>query len=500
MTQQQQRQMYVFGPRQTDGIVLGLTMGNLVALFVAAFILVRLLAYGVGGTLLGVALVVATVAAVWVPIADRTAAEWAPIVVLFLVRRALGWHQFRGGPAAQLAPQTHEKGVEQMELPGDLAGMQVLTAPTAVGNIGVIKDSKRNRYIAVIQTRGLAFKLLTTSEQDGRLAAWGETLDSIAYAGGGITRLQLLNSTVPDSGDSLSREWAAKGLQGSAATAANYETLLDEARPTSRTHENYIAVMLDPRRARRQIRTLGGGDTGACAHLLQRCASIEDALTAAGVVVEGALPARAIGKLIRCAYNPGARWGLDARGPITDDSGGATPAEAGPMAADEHWAEYRTDDTYHAVYWISEWPRKAVPGTFLEQLILQTNCERTLSITMEPLNPRKAADEIAKSDAAKGANMATKEKTGFRTSARDVRETQSIAAQDTAIADGHALYNFLGLIRISAPTPELLDQACAEVETRAAALKLRRLYGEQDTAFPATLPFARGLRFGLITD
>jgi len=501
MADQYRRRQFTFGPRETDGIFLGLGMGSLVTLFLAAFFLVRMLSLGVGGVLVGILVVLAAVAAVWVPVADRTIGQWTPIVILYLVRRTLGWTSYRGGPAAELArPIPREDGVEPMELPGELAGTAVLTVPTAVGHIGVVKDVKRRTYVAVIRTRGTAFKLLTLEEQDHRLAMWGDTLDTLGYSGGGIVRLQMLDTTVPDSGDTLAREWATKGLQGTAATAANYEELLDSARPLTQVHENYLAVMLDPRKARRQIRNLGGGDQGACQYLLQRCAQIEDALTGAGVAVEGALPPRAIAQVIRCAYEPGMRWKLDARGPVTDTSGGASPSEAGPMAADDRWSHYRTDDTHHAVYWISEWPRKPVNATFLEGLILQTACERTVSITLQPLNPRKAADEVARSETSKGANEDVRRRAGFRTSARDRREAESIAQQDQELADGHSLYRFLGLIRISAPTPELLDQACGEIETKASSLVLRRLYGEQGSAFPATLPLARGLRWGLISD
>ena len=496
-----QRRQFVFGPRETDGIFLGLGMSAIIALGAAAFLLIRLLSYGVGGALLGVLVVLAVLASVFVPVADRTVSQWVPVIVVFAVRRLLGWTTYRGGPAAELAaPTPRQEGVEPMELPGELAGTVVLTVPTAVGNIGVVKDSKRRTYVAIIRTRGTAFKLLTLEDQDHRLAMWGDTLDTLSSSGGGIVRLQILDTTVPDSGNTLAREWAAKGLQGNAETAGNYEQLLDEARPVTQVHENYLSVMLDPRRARRQIRNLGGGDEGACAYLLQRCAQIEDALTSAGVRVEGALPPRAIAQVIRCAYEPGARWKIDARGPITHDSGGASPSEAGPMAAEDRWSSYQTDDTHHAVYWISEWPRKPVNGTFLESLILQTNCERTVSITLQPLSSRKAADEVARSETSKGANEDVRRKAGFRTSARDRREAEAVAAQDQELADGHALYRFVGLIRISAPTPELLDQACGEIETKASSLVLRRLYGEQATSFTATLPLARGLRWGVIAD
>lgn len=497
-----QRRRYVFGPRETDGIVLGLSMGEILTLFGAAFLMIRLLG-SIGGMVLGLVILLATLAALFVPVADRSIAQWVPIVVAFGVRRALGLTSYRGGPAAALAPAAgRTEGVEPMELPGELAGTQVLTVPTAVGDIGVVKDTRRNSYVAIIRTRGTALRLLTTEEQDGRLALWGEALDSVAYAGGGIIRLQVLDLTVPDSGDALARHWAAQGLNGTAATAANYEELLADIQPQTVAHENYLAVMLDPRKARRQIRNLGGGDKGACAYLLQRCAQIEDSLGNAGVTVEGALPPRAIAQVIRLAYEPGMRWKLDARGPVGPENpqGGASPAEAGPMAAETTFSHYQTDDTYSTVYWISEWPRKEVTADFLEGLILRTKCERTVSILMEPLNPRKAADEISRSSTAKAANESTRQKLGFRQSARDRRESSSIEEADEHLASGHALYNFIGLIRISAPTPELLDQACGEIETSATALQLRRLYGEQDYAFPATLPLCRGLRWGLLSD
>ncbi|MFE3557328.1 SCO6880 family protein [Streptomyces sp. NPDC059193] len=503
MTTAYRRRRFVFGPRETDGIVLGLGMGELLTLAGAAFILIRLMGQGTGGLLLGLFILASTVAALFVPVKDRTAAQWVPIVAVFAVRRTLGMTHYRGGPAAQLARQApRTEGVETMELPGELAGTQVLTVPTAVGEIGVVKDRRRSTYVAIIRTRGTAMRLMTSEEQDARLSLWGETLSGIAYAAGGIVRLQVIDQTVPDSGDALARQWASHGLRGTASTAANYEELLDSVRPRTVGHENYLAVMLDPKRARRQIRHLGGGDKGACAYLLQRCAQIEEALSNAGMVVEGALPPRAIAQVIRLAYEPGARWKLDARGPIDPDNpaGGASPSEAGPMAAEEAFGHYQTDDTYHAVYWISEWPRKEVAGDFMEGLILRTACERTVSVIMEPLDPRKAADEISRSSTAKSANEQTRQRWGFRQSARDRREAASVEQHDEDLASGHALYRFMGLIRISAPTLELLDQACGEIETQATALQIRRLYGEQATAFPATLPLCRGLRWGLLSD
>lgn len=495
------RRKFSFGPRETNTVILGLSMGQILSLFAAAFVFTKLMTAGPIGLTVGALIAVVTVALVWIPIGDRTGAEWLPVIAVFSARQALGWTAYRGGPAA-VTPSTPGEpprdDVEPLELPGELAGLAILEVPTSEGVVGVVKDRRRGLFTAILATEGSAFSLLTPQEQDDRVAMWGSTLAGLAYAGAGIVRVQLVESTVPDSGDAMARRWHEHGGHGNEATSASYAELLGQAQPVSQGHETYLAVMLDPRKARRQCRNLGGGDKGACAHLLQQVAQLEEQLVLAGVSPQGVLPPRGIAKVIRTGYEPGARWMIDARGPDFRVGGGVAPAEAGPMAAHADWSYYRSDDTFHALYWISEWPRSEVYATFLESLVLRTACERTISVVMEPIPPRKAAAEIARRRTAKEANEGTRRKYGFFTSARERKEADALATADEQLAAGHAWYRFLGLIRISAPTLELLDQACGQIESRAVGLQLRRLYGEQDSAFPATLPLCRGLRFGLI--
>jgi len=502
-----------FGPRETNGVVLGLGMGSLVAVFGAVFVLTRLLAHGGVGVAFGLGLVAGTVAVVWVPVADRPIAGWLPIAAVHLTRRVLGWASFRGGPAAVTgrAGRTVADGAEALGLPGELSELAIVSVDTPAGPVGVIKDRRRGLYTLVLATEGSAFQLLTPDEQDARLASWGETLAGLANSTAGIIRVHLTDTTVPDCGDSLARRWLAEGGHGTDGTATSYGELLETARPVTQKHESHVALVLDPRKVRRQIRTLSGWrgngqpgqpagrDAGAGAYLLQRAVAFADELTLAGVTVTGALPPRGVAKLLRTSYEPGARWAMEARGPAepANPGGGAATDEAGPAAADASaWAYYRTDDTFHAVYWIAEWPRHDVPGVFLQDLILRTACERTLSVCLEPRDPRRAADEVARKQTAKGADENLRTRMGFGSTARNRREAAELSAQDEELANGEALYRFLGLIRISAPDLESLDRACGDIEIAAKNLKLRRLYGEQDAAFNATLPLGRGLRWG----
>jgi hypothetical protein len=494
MQEQVRARSFRFGPRETSGIFLGLGMGSLLAVFGAVFVLTRLLAHGGLGIAFGLALVAGTVAAVWVPVADRPIAAWLPIAAVHVTRRALGWTRYRGGPAACTDGQG---GGEGLHLPGELAELVIVSVDTAAGPVGVIKDRRRGLFTVVLRVEGAAFQLLTPDEQDARLASWGETLAGLANSTAGIVRVHLTDTTVPDCGDALARRWSCDGGQGTEGTAASYGELLDLARPVTQKHEAHVALTLDPRKVRRQIRTLGHGrDAGAGACLLQRAVAFADELSQAGVAVAGALPPRGLAKLLRTSYEPGARWALEARGP-ENEGGGAAPDEAGPAAADSSaWSYYRTDDTFHVTYWIAEWPRHDVPGVFLQDLILRTTCERTLSVCLEPRDPRRAADEVARRQTAKGADENLRSRLGFNSTAHNRRESAELTAQDEELASGEALYRFIGLIRISAPDLETLDQACGDVEIAAKNLKLRRLYGEQDAAFNASLPLGRGLRWG----
>lgn len=499
-----------FGPRETSGVILGVGMGSLLAVFAAVFVLTRLLAHGGVAVVFGLALVAGTVAAVWVPVADRPIAGWLPVAAAHLTRRALGWSRYRGGPAAGRRRGTAGDGTAELHLPGELSDLAIISLDTPGGPVGVIKDRRRDLYTVLLATEGSAFQLLTPDEQDTRLASWGETLAGLANSTAGIVRIHLTDTTVPDCGDALARRWHTEGGHGTHGTAASYAELLEAARPVTQKHESYVALVLDPRKARRQIRTLAGWrgtgnsssgrDVGAGAYLVQRAVAFGEELALAGVTVTGVLPPRGLAKLLRTSYEPGSRWALEARGPdfgLESGGGGAGADEAGPAAADSSaWSYYRTDDTFHAVYWIAEWPRHDVPGAFLQDLILRTACERTLSVCLEPRDPRRAADEVARKQTAKGADENLRARLGFGSTARNRREASELTSQDEELANGEALYRFLGLIRISAPDLESLDRACGDIEIAARNLKLRRLYGEQDTAFNATLPLGRGLRWG----
>jgi hypothetical protein len=154
----------------------------------------------------------------------------------------------------------------------------------------------------------------------------------------------------------------------------------------------------------------------------------------------------------------------------------------------------RTDGTWHAVYWVAEWPRVDVQPDFLGPLLFAP-LRRTLSVVMEPVDPARAARQVAQARTAGLADGELRRRNGFLTSARHTRERQSVDERDVELADGHAQFRYSGYLGVTADCHAELVASCAALEQAAghARLEVRRLFGQQDTALLCLLPLGRGL-------
>ena len=84
---------------------------------------------------------------------------------------------------------------------------------------------------------------------------------------------------------------------------------------------------------------------------------------------------------------------------------------------------------------------------------------------------------------------------GFVSTARHARESEVLAQREAELAEGHASFRFAGFVTVSAPDDKALEAACDVVQHAAgqSRLLLRRLYGDQASAYTCTLPLCRGL-------
>lgn len=383
-------------------------------------------------------------------------------------------------------------------LPPSLTGLKILEVPVAEGNasIGVVKDEKAMLYTGVLAVRGDAFALLDAGEKARRLQSWADVLGSMARASSFVHRVQWIERAVPDDGDAFNRYLAeAKVQEDDAPTVRSYIDLLQEFGPISQQHETFIAVQISAAACGRIIKKAGGGDKGACLVLMREIRQLMEGLYGADIHVDGALSPRLLSGVIRNAIDPHGRRDLVRRGRQDPSRAGASSNSAWPMATQTAWDHYRTERAYHAVYWISEWPRLEVGPDFMAPLMVRTQRIRTVSMIMQPVDPAKAQREVESAHTAYVSDEELRGRAGYMPSERRRRELEGVLRREQELADGFAEYRFSGYVSVTGATLEELEEACSEIEQSAsqAHLELRRLYGEQDYAFTCVLPLCRGL-------
>ena len=174
-----------------------------------------------------------------------------------------------------------------------------------------------------------------------------------------------------------------------------------------------------PRGGRRADRRLAGVDIG----------------------VDGVLDRAGLAGVLAEALGPGAR-----RLRRGDRRAGDRRRHRGRWAPRRGGTRCAPTATWHATYWVAEWPRVDVQPDFLGPLLFAP-LRRTLSVVMEPVDPARAARQVAQARTAGLADGELRRRNGFLTSARHTRERQSVDERDVELADGHAQFRLLRLPR-----------------------------------------------------
>ena len=260
------------------GILLGLSLSQLITLGVGGASLVAAF-YGGGGVLFLITAPVWVLAAAitWIPVAGRPLVEWLPVACWWLWRKT-------GGQLAYRRRIVTPRPAGTLALPGDMARLREYTDPET--GAGMVHDPTAGTLTVVTMITHPAFVLLDPGEQERRVTAWGRVLATVCRSGR-IATLQVLERTLPDSGQGLAEWWAAHGTADGSWAATTYQELIDRAGPAGERHATTLSLSLDMRAAARQIRTAGGGIRGAAAVLRQEMATLSAALRSADLMSKG---------------------------------------------------------------------------------------------------------------------------------------------------------------------------------------------------------------------
>jgi hypothetical protein len=312
--------------------------------------------------------------------------------------------------------------------------------------------------------------------------------------------VQWIERSVPDDGAELRGHVAEKAvLDAGSDPGRSYAALVEGEVAAVHRHEVMVVVTVHAGHTARAVRTAGGGQRGACAVLLREVASLARRMGEAGLAVSGVLTPAALAGAIRRGFDPDT---------LVRSPGGGDPGESGavhrdgspspwpgPLGLLAEWGRVRTDATWHATFWMAEWPRTDVAADFLGPLLLVSDVRRSVSVVMEPVAPLRAARRIEQARTADIADAELRRRGGFLATARRRREEDVLVQREGELADGHGSFRFSGYVTVSASDTDALEEACGRMEQVAgqAGLELRRCYGDQAIAFTCTLPFGRGL-------
>jgi hypothetical protein len=574
-----QRVRYRFSPLERRGVIAGWRGGQIASVTCGLLVDVVVLRArpSAGGVLLALVGLAAGLAVAFWPIRGRTGEQWLPLVVRWLWSAWTGSHrQLAEGPARghRATVDTSRRGPGSIEVRPVNAkfhggggtvfdGLTVVGTPfesqSPMAELGMVLDSRARTATAALVVRGHSFALLSSGDQEGRIAAWARVLSSMAREGSEIHRVQWIESCLPDDGGAVRRHLADNAVLGADSPAGcSYRALVDEAAPVTRRHQVLVTLSIRTGRSPRVGRSSrAGGSSGASRSsgastsgiggvLAREVLSLHRALDGADVSVEGVLGPGALAREIAGASaalneigeqagpaGSGGRAGPSVSGglagpsassglacPCVSGSGGSVAGGHGgpvagiydgragraapreertshwpwPMAVEPTWDALHTDATWHATYWIAEWPRVDVTPEFLGPLLFSP-LRRSISLIMEPISPSRAARQVAQARTADLADGELRRRGGFLTTARHAREKESVEERDVELADGHAQYRFSGYVTVTTDSREELTASCAAAEQAAgqAGIDLRLLYGAQDVAFACSLPLGRGL-------
>jgi len=465
---------YRFGPLERKGLVAGLGGGQVVCVgagLVGAVGALRLLPTAVGMVAAAFAVAIG-LGAGFVPVAGRTSEEWTPVLWGWGRRRLFGSWRWLG--------RAHHRGGPGPEPPPALRGSRLVEHGPAGGRMGVVIDGWDGTCSAVLEASGAGFALLDPEDKQRRLAGWASVLAGLAREGSVVHRLQWIERVHPGDADGLQLSMAERLDPGAPPGAArSYAELIGRAGPLTPRHETLVVLSVAVRSIRRRDGA-GRGRTGHLELLAAEMAMLETGLRAADIEVSRALSAVGLGAAMAAGFHGGTgHW----RSPW-------------PVAVESTWSAVRTDGAWHATYWVAEWPRTEVGPDFLVPLLLMVPAVRVVSVTMEPVGPKRAAREVESARTGAAADEELRRRGGFMATARRQRQAEGMARREAELADGHADIRFSGYVTVTGPDLDSLERSCSEVERAAAQsrLDLRRLYGQQQEALTYTLPMGRGLR------
>lgn len=392
--------------------------------------------------------------------------------------RSRGTHLYRSGPLGRALWGTYQ-------LPGLAAPTRLSEHTDSYGRpFALLYTPATGSYSIVIGTEPDGAALVDQEQIDTWVANWGHWLANLGDEPG-VEAASVTIETAPDSGTRLRREVQMNIDEDAPAFAREMlREVVDHYPAGSSTVTAYVAITFSA------AQRLGGRkrtpeEMGR--ELAARLPGLTAGLQATGAGAARPLSAQELCEVIRIAYDPAAAVLIDeAR------AAGETPEltwpDVGPAAAQASWGGYRHDSAYSVTWAMTQAPRGNVQSGVLARLLAPHRdiARKRVTLLYRPIDAARAAAIVEADLRAAEFRMTSTSKPA----ARDSLAVRAAAATASEEAAGAGLVNFGLLVTATVSDLSKVADAHAAIDNLAATarLRLRPVYGSQDSAFAAALP------------
>lgn len=392
--------------------------------------------------------------------------------ILWWRARATGAALYRSGPLGRTPWGTHQ-------LPGLAAALTLTEHVDSYGRpFAMIHCPSAHTYTVTIASAPDGASLVDPDVIDQWVALWGHWLGGLSDEPG-LEAVSVTIETAPDTGARLRRE-VMMNTDPNAPDAARalLAEVVDSYPVGASTVRAFVSLTFASKGRQSEVM---GRDLAA------RLPGLTFSLQATGAGAGHPLSAAELCEVVRVAYDPASQTAVDdshAQGVATD----LNWCDVGPAGAEVAWESYRHDGAVSVTWAMSTAPRGHVQSNVLTRLLAPHRdiARKRVTIMYRPIDMAHAAALVEKDVRAASFNASQ----SSRPTQRDVRTLSAAVASAQEEAAGSGLVNFAVLVTATTTREAKLSATVAAVDSLAATarLRLRPVYGGQDSAFVAALP------------
>lgn len=480
------RKTYTYGnwrrPRSAGLLGLGNvgTLGLLVGLLITV---VLIMTRGVVWAAVFAALLVAIVLVITVrDVHHRNLIQRAGARLGWWANTAVGSHLYRSGPLGRTVWGTYQ-------LPGIVAATRLTEhADSYDRRFALLYTPKTMNYSVVIGTEPDGAALVDDDQIDTWVADWGHWLRNLGDEPG-LECASVTIETAPDTGLRLSREVNTRIDDNANEFSKAMLREIVERYPTgSSVVKAYVALTFTARGPGGKLRQ----PDDMARELASRLPGLTGDLQATGAGAATVMSAEELCELIRIAYDPASAVLIDqahAEGERLD----LQWTDVGPTAAQTEWSVYRHDSGWSRTWAMTSAPRGHVQAGVLARLLAPQRdiARKRITLLYRPIDPGRAA-ALVEADKRAAEFVASNQR---QPGARDTAALRAAMATAQEEAAGAGLLDFGLLVTATVLDRDGVADASAAIDNLAASarLRLRLLYGSQDSAFAAALPLGLNL-------